>query len=284
MAVSVRSGTFEWQGHQLAYEIWGDDGVPCLLMHGLLLDSLMNRDLARRFAGEGYYVVLLDFLGHGGSDKPTDPRQHRIEFLAEQAVACLDHLEIEQALVGGCSLGANAALHVAAMAPERCLGLYVEMPVMEWSTTFAGTVFLPALAATDYFKGMLRPVARGLRRLPRPRWESAASALNAVSAEPEIVNAVLHGYLVGAVVPPERERRAITVPTLVVAHGWDRLHELRDSAALIRELPAARLIKARSILELRTRPQRLWPAIRAFIREPLGYASKPMDRSGNGLG
>lgn len=264
--VPVRSGHFRWREHRLHYEVWGDSGTPCLLMHGLLLDSLMNRDLARRFVGEGYQVVLLDFLGHGGSDKPTDPREHRIEFLGEQGLACLDHLGIERALVGGCSLGANASLHLAAMAPSRCLGLFVEMPVMEWSTTFAGVLFLPLLTATDYLRGLIRPFARGLRRLPRPRWESAASALNAVSAEPRLVNAILHGYVVGATVPPVRARRALDMPALVIGHGWDRLHELRDAVALARELPRGRLIKARSILELRVRPQRLWPDIQAHLQ------------------
>jgi hypothetical protein len=44
--------------HMLAYEIHGDVGVPCLLMHGLLLDSLLNHDLARRFVGEGEFPAL----------------------------------------------------------------------------------------------------------------------------------------------------------------------------------------------------------------------------------
>jgi pimeloyl-ACP methyl ester carboxylesterase len=84
--VAVRSGTFVHRGFELAYEVYGDSGVPCLLVHGLLLDSLLNRDLAQRFVAEGYQVVLLDLLGHGKSEKPTDPREHRVDFYAEQVV------------------------------------------------------------------------------------------------------------------------------------------------------------------------------------------------------
>lgn len=277
MTAAVSSGTCEWRGYQLAYEIWGDvRGVPFLFMHGLLLDSLMNRELARRFADEGYRVILLDFLGHGASDRPAEADEHRIAFLAEQALACLDALGIDQAVIGGCSLGANATLHVAAKAPERCLGLLVEMPVMERSTTFTGIALLPVATATRYFKWGVRPVLRAIGRLPRPRFEAAASALNAASAEPEVISAVLNGYLVGAVVPPRRERMNITAPTLIIAHGWDRMHKFYDSAKLASEIPGAELIRARTILELRTYPEKLWPEIRDRCRHLFGGGSRTL--------
>lgn len=281
-AIPVESGYFEWYGHRLAYEVWGSRGTPCLLMHGLLLDSLMNRTLARRFVDEGYRVILMDFLGHGHSDKPSDPRDYRIDFLADQAMTCLDHLGIEKALIGGCSLGANASLHVADQAPERCLGLFVEMPVMEWSATFAGVLFLPALSLADYFGWLMRPFARGLRRLPRPDSEVMASVMNAFSAEPEVVNAVLHGCLVGPVVPPSRVRQALQMPALIIGHGRDPLHELRDAKSLAEEMGDARLLEARSILELRTRPERLWKGIRPFLRE-LRAAPAGRKRKSRGL-
>lgn len=273
-AISVESGYFESHGYRLAYEVWGERGTPCLLMHGLLLDSLMNRDLARRFVGEGYRVILLDLLGHGLSDKPLDPCEYRIDFLGKQALECLDHLGIDKALIGGCSLGANAALHMAAEAPERCLGLFIEMPVMEWSAPFAGALFLPLLSATDYFGWMVRPFSRGLRRLPRPRWETAASVMNALSTEPPIINAVLHGCLVGPVVPSLHVRRGLRMPALIIGHARDPLHELRDARALAEEMGGARLIEARSILELRTRPDRLWRNIQPFLRELRGGSGR----------
>ncbi len=251
----------------MAYEVYGDSGIPCLLVHGLLLDSLLNRDLAQRFVGEGYQVVLLDLLGHGRSDKPTDPREHRIDFHAEQVLACLDHLKIDKALVGGMSLGANTALQFAAIAPRRVLGLYLEMPVMEWSTTFAAILFSPMLSLVSYGKFLFRPFARFVRKLPRPRSHWVASVMNAASTEPESITAVLHGILVGPVVPPAAKRREMDVPTIVIGHGGDKLHELRDAEALVRELPQARLVKARSILEMRVNPGRLWPEIQEFLRE-----------------
>ena len=260
------SATFSWHGHRLAYEIHGDrDGVPCVLLHGLLLDSVLNREIARRFAAEGYRVVLLDLLGHGRSDKPIDPREHRIDFCAEQVIACLDHLGIDRALVGGVSLGAIAALQVAALAQDRCLGLFLEMPVMEWSTTFAALMFVPSIGAVDFARPIVRVWSALLGALPRPRVEWAASVMNLASTHPDVIKAVLHGILVGPVVPPARVRQSLRVPTLIIGHAGDRLHSLRDAEALAEEMPDATLLKARSIVELRLSPKRLWPEISAFL-------------------
>lgn len=266
MPASIKTGHFEYNGYRLAYEVHGDSGTPCVLVHGLLLDSLIYRELALAFVEQGYQVILLDLLGHGGSDKPTNPNEHRIDFYASQVLACLDHLDIERALIGGVSLGAIAALQAADQAPERCLGLFLEMPVMEWSTTFAAMLLVPLLTVVDYMKIFHRPVARGLQRLPRPRRAWIASALNGASTEPEVVTAVLHGILVGPVVPAAARRRQLTMPALVIGHGFDRLHSYRDAATLARELPDGHLLKAHSLLELRARPGRLWRDIQPFLR------------------
>jgi pimeloyl-ACP methyl ester carboxylesterase len=268
----VESSAFTWHGHRIAYEVHGDSGVPCVLIHGLLLDSLLNRELARRFVAEGYRVVLLDLLGHGRSDKPADPREHRIDFCAEQVVACLDHLGIERALVGGVSLGAITALQVAALAEHRCLGLFLEMPVMEWSTTFAALMFVPLIGAVDFAKPVVRAWAQLIDALPRPRSEWAASVMNLLATQPEVITAVLHGILVGPVVPPARVRRAMKLPTLIIGHGSDRLHSLADAEALAAEMPDAKLLTARSLVELRLSPARLWPEIAAFLGRVRGVA------------
>lgn len=265
--VAVRSGHFSVQQHQLAYEIYGESGTPCVLVHGILLDSLLNRDLALRFAAAGYQVALLDLLGHGRSAKPHDPKEHRVDFYAEQVLALLDHLGWERALVGGISLGAMTAITVAAKAPERTLGLFLEMPVMEWSAPWAAVILAPMLIATRYGQPLYRAFARGLSRVPRPHTAWLASGMNALSADPKVVSAILHGVLVGPMVPPVAVRRTLQMPALIVGHWGDKLHEYRDARSLATQMPHARLLSARHILELRTAPDRLWPQIAAFLGE-----------------
>jgi pimeloyl-ACP methyl ester carboxylesterase/acyl-CoA-binding protein len=260
---------FSYGGHRLAYETVGE-GMPFVLLHGILLDAHLNRELATRFAVEGYRVILLDLLGHGRSDKSSDPKDHRADFYADQVIALLDHLGIEQALIGGVSLGCIVSLHVAAKAPQRVAGLFLEMPVMEWSAPWAAILLSPLLLAARFMRPAYDPLTRFMRGLPRPRelrYEWLASVMNTLSLDPPVVAAILHGVLVGPVVPSESQRRGMIMPALVIGHALDKLHEFRDARDLARQLPEAQLLEAHHILELRTRPERLWPEISAFLRQ-----------------
>lgn len=264
----VRTGHFAYGRYRLAFEAYGEpDGIPALLVHGILLDAGINRGIARRMAAEGYRVILLDLLGHGRSDKTTDPKEHRAEFYADQVIATLDHFGIDKALVGGMSLGSITALHVAQKAPERLLGLFLEMPVMEWSTPWAAFLLGPVLIATRYAEWPYAQMAKLFARLPRPRNDLAATVLSALSLPPRNVAAILHGVLVGPLVPPVALRKAIGVPTLVIGHGGDKLHGYRDSESLARQIPNARLLPAKHILEMRLHPERVWPEISDFLRQ-----------------
>lgn len=284
----VEQGSFKHEGYTLAYEQHGaDGGVPVLLMHGILLDAAVNRDLAGPLVDAGFRVILLDLLGHGRSDR-AEAAELRNDFFAEQALACLDHLRIDQAVVGGLSLGAIVALQVAATAPKRVKALLLEMPVMEESTPFAAILLSPFIFMTNYLPWIYRPLANLARRLPRPRTGVFESGLNALAQDPEAIRAILHGVLVGPVVPPRRLRRRLQMPTLVIGHAGDWLHNLEDAKALAEELPNARLLTAKSILELRTKPERLMPEILTFLREATGEnvvrlePPKPADTASGG--
>lgn len=266
----VEMGHFNYEGYTLAYELHGpDSGTPVLLMHGILLDAAVNRDLAGPLVDAGCRVILLDLLGHGRSDK-AEAADLRNDFFAEQVVGCLDHLQIDQAVVGGLSLGAIVALHVAVQSPQRVRALLLEMPVMEHSTVFAALLLGPIVMMTHYAPWIYRPVARFLRRLPRPRSNLLESVMNAAGQDPSAIRAILHGVLVGAVVPSRRARRKIQAPALVIGHDGDWLHEMEDARTLADELPNGRLLVARSIFELRNRPTRLMPEIVSFLREVTG--------------
>jgi pimeloyl-ACP methyl ester carboxylesterase len=61
----------------------------------------------------------------------------------------------------------------------------------------------------------------------------------------------------GRIAPSSRERRAIEAPALIVGHPADPIHPAADAAMLAEEMPHARFVRARSILEWRARPDRL---------------------------
>ena len=101
---------FRHEGSRLAYTIYGDGPRTLVLVHGLLLSQKMHRPLARALAERGNRVVTLDLLGHGRSDRTQDMTRYSMPFFGEQMIALLDHLELDEAVLGGTSLGANATL------------------------------------------------------------------------------------------------------------------------------------------------------------------------------
>src|SRR5918912_1893273 len=105
---------FELEGQRLAYTVYGDGPRVCILIHGLLLSQRMHEPLARALAERGNRVVTLDLLGHGRSDRPPDMWRYSMPEFGRQVIALLDHLEIDEGVVMGTSLGANATLEVAA--------------------------------------------------------------------------------------------------------------------------------------------------------------------------
>ena len=255
---------FDFEGRKLAYEVHGHGDRVIVLTHGLLMDNLMNRGLAKDLAARGYRVVLLDLLGHGESDKPLHESEYRTDAYARQILALLDHLGVEQAVLGGVSLGANVSLLAAARRPDRVLGLVLEMPVLEHAVPAAAMTFVPLLLAVRYTGWVAQQVTGMFRRVPRTG-TAVDSLLNAGSLEPSVMATVLHGLLIGPLASTLDERRATQVPAVVIGHAWDLIHPFDDAENLADQLPHARLVRAHWPFELRMRPHRLSGEIADFL-------------------
>jgi pimeloyl-ACP methyl ester carboxylesterase len=270
---TIIESDFEVHGSRLHYEIHGTGDRVVVYLHGLLMDSEMNRALATSLADRGNRVVLLDLLGHGRSDKPLRASEYRMDAYGRDVVALLDHLGVEKAVIGGVSLGAGVSLQVAVARPDRVQALVIEMPVLEWAVPAAAMLFTPILLVMHYASTPAGLVARLFARVPRTSNGSLNSVLAAISLPPEVTKAVLHGILTGPVAPTEEERRRIAAPTLVIAHGRDLIHPFSDASALVELLPDARLESATSMLELRLFPGRLTGHIADFVDH--AWAPKP---------
>jgi pimeloyl-ACP methyl ester carboxylesterase len=257
--------TFDRDGLRLHYaERGGGDGEAIVLMHGLLWSARMMEDLARRLPGRPVY--LLDLHGHGSSDKPTDPARYTFDEMVADVIGLLDHLGLDQAAVGGLSLGANVALVTAQRHPERVSALILEMPVLRRGRPF-GKVAFGALASV-YAAGRLTlgPVTAALRRAPSPR--SLAAARDVAAADPTVAAALLRGLLSDEPIPEDDATMSrLTMPTLVIGHRLDPLHVLADARDLADRLPDATFVEASSILENRLRPQQLADTINRFLAD-----------------
>jgi pimeloyl-ACP methyl ester carboxylesterase len=281
--VSVSSGDFVHDGHRLVYNEYGSGARPFLLLPGLLLPQTMHRPLAQALAERGNRVITLDLLGHGASDRPRDMWRYSMPLFGRQAVALLDHLEIDEAVVGGTSLGANVTLEAAVHAPDRMRGLVIEMPVLDTALLGCALAFTPLLVSLTFGEPLARLVGRVASRIPRGLTQLTDVGLDWISQDPAPSAAVLQGLLFGRTAPPRSERSRIETRSLVIGHGRDPVHPFSDSDMLVRELRNGRLLEANSILELRLAPARLTGEIARFLdecwRSPARAAADPSKRA-----
>lgn len=260
--------TFKYDGYRLSYTVHGRGDRVTVLLPGLLLSQKMQIPLARQLARQGSRVITMDLLGHGRSDRPMQPWHYSMHSFARQTLALLDHLELERAIVGGTSLGANTTLELASFAPERVQGMILEMPVLDNAIAACGAVFTPLLMALKFGRPVMETVARWARAIPESRVPFlVAIALECLAQDPGPSAAVLSGILYGRVAPDHQERCALQAPALVIGHHRDPVHPFSDAGMLASELPNAQLVQANSIIELRMRPQRLTGRIAQFVDE-----------------
>ena len=259
--------TFHHEGRRLAYTVYGDGPRTCVLIHGLLLSQKMHRPLARALAERGNRVVTLDLLGHGASDRPRDMSVYSMTFFGEQVIGLLDHLETDEAIIAGTSLGANVTLETAALAPERVRGMVIEMPVLDNALLACAVAFTPLMIALTIGEPVMRRIASLARLIPSERVFLADLGLDWIRQDPAPSAAVLQGLFFGRVAPHRSIRRTLEMPALVIGHNRDPVHPFTDSDALVEELPDARLLEASSILEMRIAPDRLTNEIADFLDE-----------------
>ncbi len=270
--VSERVGQFFVDGCRLEFTEYGAPhaGVDraVVLLHGQLMPRRMHQPLARALAKAGNHVYTLDLLGHGRSDRPDDPLVYSMTAFGEQVVALLDDQEIQRAVIGGTSLGANVALEVAAIAPERVRALLVEMPVLDNALDAVLVAFSPLMFAARYVPVSIDLLA-GLTRLVPRRLATfwGGIVLDTLAQQPAPMAATMHGLLFGRIAPPARVRETLEMPALVVGHPHDPIHPAADAAMLAEELPASRFVASRSILEWRYFPDRLDALAVEFLDE-----------------
>ena len=95
-------------------------GPPIVLIHGFPLSHEMWTHQIEVLKNV-YRVVAFDLRGQGRSE--AGDGQFTLEFLLDDLIALLDHLEIRQAVLCGLSMGGYMCLRTAERNPERVSGL-----------------------------------------------------------------------------------------------------------------------------------------------------------------
>jgi pimeloyl-ACP methyl ester carboxylesterase len=204
----VRAGVLDVGYH----EAGPSDGQVVLLLHGWPYDIHTYVEVAPLLASAGYRVITPYLRGYGTTRflSDTTPRNAQQAALAVDAIALLDALKIEKAIVAGCDWGARTVNVLAALWPERCKAMVSVSGYLIGSQALNRMPLPPAAEqqwwyqyyfATERgrsgYERHTHDFARLIWTLASPRWrfddatfERSASALD----NPDHVSITIHNY------------------------------------------------------------------------------------------
>src|SRR5947209_2919631 len=113
------------RGQRIYYTVAGA-GPLVVLQHGLLMDAGYWKQAG--FVDpltDRYRVACIDSLGHGSSDKPTDPSLYDQQLRAGDIAAVMDDVGEPRAHVVGHSMGGWLAVGMAKYFPQRLASLTI---------------------------------------------------------------------------------------------------------------------------------------------------------------
>ena len=188
------------------------DGRVVLLLHGWPYDIHTYVDVAPLLAAQGYRVIIPYLRGYGTTRflRENTVRNGQPSVVAVDAVALMDALGIEQAVLAGCDWGARTADIVAALWPERCKAL-VSVSGYLIGSQEANRMPLPPEAELQWWYQYYFATERGragyekyrhefaklVWRLASPKWnfDDATFDRSAASLDnPDHVEIVIHNY------------------------------------------------------------------------------------------
>ena len=107
---------FNYQSKNIYYTETGN-GKPVVFLHGDTASSKMFEPMLPLYK-EHFNVILVDFLGHGRSDRVSEFPADLWQEEARQTVALLEHLDRGKVSLVGSSGGAWAAVNAGLLRPD----------------------------------------------------------------------------------------------------------------------------------------------------------------------
>lgn len=130
----VHTGAVERDGVRIAYEVFGPDAapvlvlLPCWIIAHARAWKAQVADLA-----QDYRLVVIDGRGNGASDRPTGPESYSFRAYVDDALAVIDRLGLTRYTLFGFSRGGPMAALVAAERPQQVAAIVLIAPVAPMS-------------------------------------------------------------------------------------------------------------------------------------------------------
>jgi pimeloyl-ACP methyl ester carboxylesterase len=228
-------------GISIGYDDEGT-GEPLVLVHGHPFNRSMWRPQAERFRAN-HRVIAPDLRGYG--ETTVVPGKTPLEAYARDLESLLDHLGVDEFVLGGLSMGGQIAMECYRLFPDRVRGLILADTFAK-AETAAGKKHRNDLAdlllreGMDQYSEQLLPEMLAPANLPRlpdvaahvldmMRTTSAEGAAAALRGRAERLDYV--GLL-----------SRVSVPTLVIVGGDDGFTPVSDAEFMHERLPHSTLV------------------------------------------
>ena len=114
-------------GTRIAYETHGSGSLKMILLHGWGGSSSYWRDMLSHLNLKGLQIIAPSYRGHGDSDKPA--KGYTLDGFAKDVLAVANNADAQRFVIVGFSMSGKFAQYIAAVVPERVLGLVLIAPV-----------------------------------------------------------------------------------------------------------------------------------------------------------
>jgi pimeloyl-ACP methyl ester carboxylesterase len=226
------------------------NGSPVILLHGWPYDIHAFEDVAPILAAKGYRVIIPYLRGYGTTRFLSDAtmRNGQQAAIAVDAIALMDALKIQKAIVGGFDWGSRTAGIMAALWPERIKGLVAVSGYIAVNLQ-ANLQPLPPKAELGWWYQYYFATERGVLgyskntnefnkliwQLASPKWKFDDATFERTAASfsnPDHVKIVIHNYRWRLTLAAGEEkysaleqrifaRPMIVVPSITIASDFD---------------------------------------------------------------
>ncbi len=135
-AAPTHDGSVERDGASIAYEVYGSDDAPTvLLMPSWQILHSRHWKMSIPYLARHYRVVTFDPIGNGKSDRIFDGQRYGARAVLDDALAVLDETNTDTVIVAGLSMGGGLSIMLAALHADRVSGVVAIAPAHPWATS-----------------------------------------------------------------------------------------------------------------------------------------------------
>ncbi len=221
--------TFSSNGVEIYYQVAGE-GYPLVMAHEFAGDITSWEPQVNYFSRR-YQVITYSHRGYLPSEVPDDPAAYSQDLQVEDLARLLQHLGIEQAHIGGLSMGGTLTVGFAIAHPEMCRSLVIasagagsdsgdrERLVASWQSLSESMI-------TEGMEKFADGYARGAERLQFLRkdpvgWAKFHAGLAAHSAQGSSLTFRGVQMKRKTIYQLEKELQQIRIPTLIMIGDED---------------------------------------------------------------